>query len=160
MRRVVVWVKTLHRDYGRKEGSMGFRRANYRATSDVYNTGAYPPAVLCSFLLYATFVSSYSTLRKPTFFLRAIPSRRCGPMPIVLRIYLRPSSFRLVAVYRPENSSLRFIFVVRLSFDRCLLILCFQRQPVHLVLVAEPWGLSLESLQGDYIEPLSSATDE
>lgn len=28
----LVWVKTLHQDHGRKEESMGFRRANYRAT--------------------------------------------------------------------------------------------------------------------------------
>ena len=139
-------MKTLHQDCGRREGSMGFRRANCRATLDVYNMGAYPPAVLCFFLLYATFVSSYSTLRKPTFVPRAIPSLRCGPMTIVLRVYLRPSSFRLVIVYRPENSILRFIFVVRLSLDSCLLVLCFQRHPVHLVLSAEPWGLSLESL--------------
>ena len=68
-------------------------------------------------------------------------------MPIVLRIYLRPSSFQLVVVCRPENSSLRFVFVVRLSFDRCLLVLCFQRHPIRIVLAAEPWGLSLESLQ-------------
>ena len=100
-----------------------------------------------SFLLYATFVSSYSTFRKPTSVLRATPSRRCGPMPIVLRVYLRSSSCRVVVVYRPKNSSLRFVFVVRLSLDRCLLVLCFQRHPIHVSLVAEPWGLSLESLQ-------------
>ena len=42
-------MKTLHQDYGRREGPMGFRRANCRATLDVYNMGAYPPAVLCFF---------------------------------------------------------------------------------------------------------------
>ena len=67
-------------------------------------------------------------------------------MPIVLRVYLCSSSCRVVIVYRPENLSLRFVFFVRLSLDRCLLVLCFQRHPIHLSLVAEPWGLSLESL--------------
>ena len=39
-----VWMKTLHQDYGRKEGSMGFRRAEHRATPDVYNTGGLSPS--------------------------------------------------------------------------------------------------------------------
>ena len=38
-----VWVKTLPRDYGQKEESMGFRRANYRATLGVYNIGGLSP---------------------------------------------------------------------------------------------------------------------
>ena len=46
----VVWVKTLHQDYGRKEESMGFRRANYRATLGVYNTGGLSPSDVVPFL--------------------------------------------------------------------------------------------------------------
>ena len=46
----VVWVKTLHQDYGRKEESVGFRRANYRATPGVYNTGGLSPSDVVSFL--------------------------------------------------------------------------------------------------------------
>ena len=53
-------MKTLHQDQGRREGSMGFRRAGYRATSGVYNIGGFSPSgVVLSFLLYATSVASY-----------------------------------------------------------------------------------------------------
>ena len=47
---VVVWVKTLHQDYGRKEESRGFRRADYCATSGVYNTGGLSPSDVVPFL--------------------------------------------------------------------------------------------------------------
>ena len=67
-------------------------------------------------------------------------------MPIVLRVYLRPSSFRFLVVYRPEDSVLRFAFFVHLSLDSCLLVLCFRCTPVHVIVTAEPWGLSFESL--------------
>ena len=47
---VGVWVKTLHQDDGRKEESMGFRRASYRATLGVYNTGGLSPSDVVPFL--------------------------------------------------------------------------------------------------------------
>ena len=45
-----VWVKTLHQDYGRKEESIGFRRASYRATLGDYNTGGLSPSNVVPFL--------------------------------------------------------------------------------------------------------------
>ena len=47
---VGVWVKTLRQDYGRKEESMGFHRASYRATLGVYNTGGLSPSDMVPFL--------------------------------------------------------------------------------------------------------------
>ena len=55
-------------------------------------------------------------------------------MPFVLRVRLRVPYLSIVVriVYQPEGSSLRFVFVVRLSVDTLLLVLCFRYPPVSL----------------------------
>ena len=63
-----------------------------------------------------------------------LPLRERLTMPFVLRLRLRLRLLSIVLriTYRPVGSSLRFVFVVRLSVDTLLLVLCFRCPPTSL----------------------------
>ena len=60
------------------------------------------------------------------------------PFVLRLRLRLRYPSIVLRLSYQASGSDLRFVFVLRLSPDTWLLVLCFRYPPLYWELSAEP----------------------
>src|SRR5437016_2545895 len=98
--------------FAEREGSMGFRRADYCATPDCIKGGGFPPAMfLFPFSLYATFVSSY--LSHTLFFVLGPPPIVSAHGPPTSSLVLRPSSSSIVTVHRRRPSSPSIVAVHR-----------------------------------------------